>query len=157
MMIIRRGDLLKTPFQIIAHQVNCKGVMDGDLAKQIKEKYPSVYKDYIDSLTPPRGRGADYMFGKCQIVGGVEDFHRIVNLFGQYDYGTDKQYTNYQKLKSALVEMAVIITSDTDYQLVVAIPYGLGCGLAGGDWSVVRHILEEIECSYNILFVAYRL
>ena len=32
-MIIMNGDLLETPFQFIAHQVNCMGVMGAGLAK----------------------------------------------------------------------------------------------------------------------------
>lgn len=30
----------------------------------------------------------------------------------------------------------------------IAIPYGIGCGLAGGDWTVVREMMEDVlgEC-----------
>ena len=31
---------------IIAHQVNCMGVMGSGVAKQVKEKYPSAFHDY---------------------------------------------------------------------------------------------------------------
>lgn len=39
-MIVLEGNLLDAPFQFIAHQVNCRGVMGAGLAKQIKQKYP---------------------------------------------------------------------------------------------------------------------
>lgn len=40
------GNILDAEEDIICHQVNCKGVMGAGLAKQIKSKYPNVYKDY---------------------------------------------------------------------------------------------------------------
>ena len=41
--------------------------------------------------------------------------------------------------------------------LYIAIPYKMGCGLAGGDWNKVTEILEEIEREYNILFIAHKI
>lgn len=96
-MIILKGDLLETPFEIIAHQVNCQGKMNSGVAKQIREKFPWAYDDYITSL---KQCGADYMFGKSQVI--WQNGHTIFNIFGQYNYGYDgKQYTSYNALDSA--------------------------------------------------------
>lgn len=35
-MIFVKGDLLTSPVQYLAHQVNCKGVMGAGLAKQMR-------------------------------------------------------------------------------------------------------------------------
>lgn len=45
---IVHGNLLDIESGIIAHQVNCKGVMGAGLAKQIRLKYPIVYQAYIE-------------------------------------------------------------------------------------------------------------
>ena len=41
-------------------------------------------------------------------------------------------------------------------QICIAIPYRLGCGLAGGDWEIIKTILEKIEEQYNVIFIAYK-
>ena len=40
------GNLLDSSAKYICHQVNCKGVMGSGVAKQIKEKWPSVFRRY---------------------------------------------------------------------------------------------------------------
>ena len=37
----------------------------------------------------------------------------------------------------------------------MGIPYGLGCGLAGGDWNVVYNIINDVfyDCDDNYLHI----
>lgn len=49
-MIITHGDVLNTDCWIIAHQVNCQGVMGGGLARQIKDRYPDAYINYREYI-----------------------------------------------------------------------------------------------------------
>ena len=155
-MIILKGDLLETPFEIIAHQVNCMGKMNSGVAKQIREKFPWAYSDYVTAL---KQHDADFMLGKSQII--WQDGHSIFNIFGQYDYGYDgKQYTSYGALNSGF-RNAINNYRDNDpddkQQITIAIPYKIGCDRGGGDWSVVKKILEKIEEECNVVFVAYKL
>lgn len=155
-MIILKGDLLETPFEVIAHQVNCQGKMNSGVAKQIREKYPHIYSAYIDALEQ---NGADFMFSKSQVI--WEDTHTIWNIFSQYNYGYDgKQYTSYAALYSAFKE-AILNYRDGDInnikQISIAIPYKIGCDRGGGDWDVVKRILEKIEEECHVIFVAYKL
>ncbi len=46
MIKIIDGNLFDTKAKIIAHQVNCRGVMGSGVALQIKERYPYVYEMY---------------------------------------------------------------------------------------------------------------
>lgn len=156
-MIILKGDLLETPFEIIAHQVNCRGKMGSGVAKQIRGKFPVVYEDYARVLET---YGAGVMFGRAQVV--YQDVHTIFNLFGQLNYGYDgKQYTDYKALENALDEAIWHYrhdqTIDSDVQLTIAIPYKIGCDRGGGDWDVVKGILEKIEKECHVIFVAYKL
>lgn len=156
-MIILKGDLLETPFEIIAHQVNCMGKMNSGVAKQIREKFPWAYSDYMSAL---KQRGADFMFGRSQIIN--QNGHTIFNIFGQYNYGYDgKQYTSYEDLESGFVEAInnyrKNIDIDTSTQITVTIPYKIGCDRGGGNWSIVKAILEDIEKKFNVVFVAYKL
>ena len=45
-IIYKKGNLLDAQTDVIAHQVNCQGVMGSGVAKQIKEKWPDVFKQY---------------------------------------------------------------------------------------------------------------
>lgn len=153
-MIIVHGDLLKTPFQIIAHQVNCQGIMGAGLAKSIKEKYPDVYSIYKQFCTDNHNN--ESLLGAA--IGVVtEDKHIIYNLFGQYIWGRDIRQTDYDAFQRSVIRMISDIRYDGDDELTlyIAIPYGIGCGLAGGDWEIIKKILEEIEEKYNVLFIAY--
>ncbi len=40
------GDLFSTKSNYICHQVNCQGKMGSGVAKQIRTKFPTVYKWY---------------------------------------------------------------------------------------------------------------
>ena len=59
------GDLLTCDANILAHQVNCMGVMGGGIAKQVKEKYPVAFDKYIDFIKNTKDTK---LLGKVQIV-----------------------------------------------------------------------------------------
>ena len=40
------GDIFECNDDAILHQVNCQGVMGSGVAKQVRERYPYVYKQY---------------------------------------------------------------------------------------------------------------
>lgn len=46
--ILENSDLLKIDKGIICHQTNCIGVMGGGIALQIRNKWPNVYKQYVN-------------------------------------------------------------------------------------------------------------
>jgi len=161
-VIIMHGDLLETPFQFIAHQVNCMGVMGAGLAKQIAQRYPFIYAAYRDYCAD--WDFSEELLGKAFGVGCNDGHtgHIIYNLFGQYKYGRDKKYTNEAALEEALWRMIDDIRFEWSQQgdsgigqICIAIPYKIGCGLGGGNWEEVKAIFENIEKSHNVLFVAY--
>lgn len=151
-MICVKGDVLKTPFQIIAHQVNCKGVMGAGLAKQIRNNYPNLYNAYKDYCN--HGARLGDFLGLA-----TSDKHYILNIFAQDDYGRDKRYTDYSAMYNAFAnginDYRDLYGVGDEVQLTIAIPYMIGCGLAGGDWNEVQKILLAVEKNYNVVFVAY--
>ncbi len=141
----------------IVQQVNCKGVMGAGLAKQIRAKWPSIYAPYAEICRNKGSQALGTMFPyKTPDNGPV-----ICNCFAQDGYGRDRQYTSYPHLQESLCQVRAYAEghfkdcSGTKTPVSIAIPYGLGCGLAGGDWNTVYGILNEVffDCNNNYLHV----
>ena len=157
MLYYKIGNLLDAPQKIIAHQVNCKGKMGSGIAKQIREKYPIVYEQYmqfynwdLEKGVLPKTLGGQACFIK------VNDNREVVNLYGQVDYGYDgKRYTNYALLSLALNEMFYLLKENGNTE--VAIPYKMGCDRGGADWNIVEKLLEDFSNLYGVDVYIYSL
>ena len=121
---------------VVCHQVNCKGVMGAGLAKQIRQKFPRVYEDYLEKCaTTPSDRllgSVQFCFAPCS-AGYV-----IANVFAQNGYGYGRCFTDYDALAKALTRVAQMFPDST-----IRLPYHMGCGLAGGDWDTVSKISQD--------------
>lgn len=140
------GDLLNAKELIIGHQVNCQGVMGSGIAKALRDKYSTLYPSYKQHCS--QHNSPDELLGKCHIV--QEGSRHIANLFGQLEYGRQKSrvYTNYEALRTSLTTLREYAVQK---QLSVALPYGIGCGLANGDWDVVGEIIDHVFGDYNVM------
>lgn len=125
---------------IICHQVNCKGVMGAGLAKQIRNQYPRLYDEYRQKCLTTKN--SEDLLGEVQFYYAYgeqsgKDFV-IANIFGQDGYGRDRCYTNYDAIRKALNTVRQVATPLPARTLTtIRIPYGMGCGLAGGKWETV--------------------
>lgn len=149
------GDVLSAfndGYDVVAHQSNCMGAMGAGLAKQIRNEFPNVYQEYTRLCGRQK---SEQLLGKCQLVkiNDREDKY-IANLFGQLDYGGKKKNTDYQKLRHSLqvLKMNMLYKSLS----AVALPYGIGCGLAGGNWEKVKSIIqEELDDTFDVRLYKY--
>ena len=151
----KRGDILTTTAPVIAHQVNCKGVMGAGLALQIKKAYPEVFKPYKDlcntcdyRLFLLRKTGEKPNIFNTGILGcclmtPVHDGRFIANLFGQLSYGRDEGvvYTDYEAVESAL--MSLRLQCEAKQINTIALPYGMGAGLAKGNWNTILGLITK--------------
>ncbi|WP_406850515.1 hypothetical protein WEU38_12070 [Cyanobacterium aponinum AL20118] len=140
-LTILKQNILDVNEGIIGHQVNAMGVMGAGLAKHLAKKYPSNYRAYRNAY-----RKGDLNLGSL-ILHQLSPQLYIGNLVAQDKYGTDKRYTNYDYLAESLSHLHNI---SIKYNLTPYLPYGLGCGLGGGDWSVVNDIIST-HCPNAIL------
>ena len=142
-------DIFESGADIICHQVNCQGVMGSGIAKQVRERYPSVYEDYralCEVYKPSELLG-------CVFSRNVRDEIRIDNLFSQENFGYDgKRYTDYNALRKCLEVVADQYSNKT-----IAIPYLMGCYRGGGDWNIVYKMIEEIfgDSDCDVLICEY--
>lgn len=147
------GNILDAQEDVIAHQVNCRGLMGAGLAKSIRKKYPDVYKSYKGLCNK---YGSD-MLGLAIIenISNTSPPYAIANLFGQQSAGKSKQHTDYPALWDALTSLKLHM-GDAGFT-TLALPYKLGCGLGGGIWEVVEFIIREVFENSEIDITIYRL
>ena len=138
MLRYEKGNLVTGNYPIFCHQVNCQGVMGAGLAKQIRSKYPIVYEEYKEYCQSTDNKlGTNYY---TSTLGG----RVCVNMFAQDKYGRNRRYTDYSAFKSCLDDLASYLNKNFK-SLPVAFPYGIGCGLAGGDWNIILGMLTDFS------------
>ena len=139
-MIHVRGNILHVTRGIICHQVNAKGVMGAGLALQIKQKWPVVFRDYNQQHRKKHLKTGEVIF--TNIVQGDYKL-QVASLCAQQDYGTgpNKVYTNYEAFEACLKKLQIWHVSCIQGKLPIYFPYKIGCGLAGGDWAVIRSMI----------------
>lgn len=138
-MDIINKDITTVEEGIIGHQVNLQGVMGAGLAEQIKEKWPSVCRRYKHWCS-------DAHLGEVMVV-PVTDTLTVANLAGQDRYGSNGIDTDYKSLAEALGNLKGYADAKSKQ---IYLPYKIGCGLAGGDWKIVKDIIED-ACDGAIL------
>ena len=151
MIKIIEGNLFDTTAPIIAHQVNCKGVMGSGVAKQVKKIDQLVFEQYRDLCY------ANYpkvLLGMAQPCYSKVLSKFIINLFGQETYGTaPQQYTDISALFQAMCGLRYFMVGRKD--LRIAMPYKLGCARCGADWDkevypMIRLIFLETDIDIEL-------
>lgn len=142
-----KGDLFTTKTPVIGHQVNAQFLMGSGVALAIRKKFPTAYKDYID--TEP-------LLGSCLMskvfIDGKDGY--IAHLYGQEDCGNDgKRHTSYDALDTALKDMYKQMKKLNLHE--VSLPM-IGAGLGGGDWSII-HAIIAANCPQEITTFIYHL
>jgi hypothetical protein len=116
----------------ICHQCNCKTEKPFGLSKQIfsKYKYANIYND-----------------GTNRYLGDIHIRNNIINLCAQL-YPSKSKYkndTNDIRINAFKICLDKLKILNND----IAFPYGIGCGLAGGDWNIYYSLIEELSKTVN--------
>ncbi len=147
------GNLLDFPngINIIVNNCNCHNVMGAGIAAQIKQRYPQAYE--VDRLHHNRckTKGITQLgtFSRTCVKYG-DDNHAdkyVVNLYGQDSFGRDKRQLNYEAIYCAMESLCERLVKGSDingHKVVLGFPYGMGCGLAGGNFSIVESMINAI-------------
>ena len=128
----------------IIHQVNMQGVMGNGVAKQIKEEFPEhfrVYKEYCNNHK--------------DLLGTVFAVDGVVGVFGQQYYGRNQRHTNYVALISGIETFVNNVLTEFAHLNKIGIPYGIGSGLGGGHWNVVRTLVNDLQIMYPEITITF--
>lgn len=148
MIKIERGNLLHVAKGIIAHQVNCQGVMNSGVAKQVREKYPVAFKEYRELVSDFVDNNMDVkdLLGRVNGVKVDNDLY-VANMFGQLHYGYDgQQYTDTEALLKCFLTVKKVAKG---VGLPIYMPYMIGCYRGGADWKEVEGLLINVFDDYD--------
>ena len=140
------GNLLESDCDFICHQVNCQGKMNSGIAKSIREKWPIVYKNYMEKYNVLNGVSGT-LLGDIQIVGLWEDFYAtdfhqsVINMFSQEYYGYDgRKYTSYDAFWNCLN----LIKNTIPKGKKIGFPGYIGCVRGGANWDVIYEMINQV-------------
>lgn len=140
------GELLSAPQNLIMQQVNNRGVIGSSdiLGQEIKDDLSqesfAKYQKYAV--------GNPEMMGKTLPLPSLNHPGRTyLNVFGQDNVGYGA-YTDMSALEKAFTNIANRYSKGTP----IAMPVGMGAGLAGGNWDEIEALADRILGSKLSLF-----
>lgn len=135
-MKVVRGDLIELAkngsFDVIVHGCNCQRVFGAGVARAIREAFPEAYAEDLKTPLGP-GKLGGYSFAVIPLSNGAVT---VVNAYTQNSVGFGLQ-VDY----SALARVFSKINEDFD-GLRIGYPK-IGSGLGGGDWEIIRDIIDR--------------
>ncbi len=179
MRTVIRGNILDSNEDFILQQCNCVTLWGKGLSDQIARKFGVDVYSYRTPITnSPKSNVCSLdtrsTVGTVYIVGGNQDKPQIINLFGQYlpshprawhphiatEAGVPDDYSSRERYFKEGLDALIEDFKDRE-SVSIAVPYGIGCGLAGGNWLHYEKMLDEFEEQLskltNLKLVYYRL
>lgn len=150
------GDLIKLAlqgkFEVITHGCNCFCTMGAGIAPQMAKAFgcDKYFMESPDKAGDIRKLGnIDYMMIT------YPDFRlTVINSYTQYYYGKNSPGCNipldYSALELCLRKINCLFKSSK-----VGLPQ-IGCGLAGGQWEIVKGIIQKELKDCDVTVVVYK-
>lgn len=146
------GDLLELEqkgfFDVIAHGCNCFCKQKSGIAKAISEEYHT----HLYNLERERHIGDINKLGQIEFIQHRFKHTLVVNCYTQYRYGKnhsdgDEKPIDYEALQLCLRKLNHVFKGKR-----IGLPK-IGCGLAGGNWSIVKKLIkaELSDCDVTVV------
>ena len=139
------GDLLDafdSPIKadVIAHQTNLKTSRPAGVAKALFDKFrwSNIYSRTKEERCKP---------GEASACFDPDTTRVIIGLNGQIGPGKPKR-GDTRSDRLGYFETAFIAMLQWMKEGTVAIPYNIGCGLAGGNWTDYKDIIKRVVSEY---------
>ncbi len=153
------GDLVKMAqegqFDVIVHGCNCFGVMGAGIAPVIAKAFGGnedlVRKADLDF---PLELGSKSRLGHYSYL--QTDNVLVINAYTQHSTGgrrKGKPDVSYDAIHDVFTQLNVDLGSQPT--LRIGIPM-IGAGLAAGDWSIIKKLINDSTPDLNITLVEYK-
>ena len=154
-----KGDLVKLAkegyFDAIVHGANCFVTMGSGIAAQIRKEIPEAYK--VDQQTKS---GDVNKLGTITYTTGTPV---VINAYTQYHWSKiapdgsnlvmapmNTVLVDYDAVRSCMKEVRKLC--GTDWKIGLPL---IGCGLARGDWNIIKQIIIDELSDCNVYIVHY--
>lgn len=132
-------DILSVTEGAVMHGCNIECTFGAGLALAIKKKWPEAYRE--DLLT---GKGDVDKLGGVTFTSIADSNLWVFNLYQQslkkqFKDGRALDYNAFYEALYEAVRMCRALNIKNVY-----LPYGIGCGLARGKWSIIHAMIKEI-------------
>lgn len=131
-------DLFTADAKYLVHQVNCISKRSAHLAKAVFSRYP--YADIYSNRDGPS------IPGTIIVCGNGLDQRYVINLLGQYYPGKpkypDSSKDGFEARKRYFYQGLWQISKIPNLESI-ALPFGIGCGAAGGNWEEYLNIITK--------------
>jgi O-acetyl-ADP-ribose deacetylase (regulator of RNase III) len=139
-------------YRIIPHVCNNQGVMGKGVAKALYNKWPEVKKQYLwrfklmegvielGEAFPVNVGNDTFVYNMIAQLGVMSRRDKNNNPIGR-DGKPPIRYTSLIKAMNTVKNFASQINGSVEIHCPK-----FGCGLAGGNWNVIKSIIEEMWC-----------
>lgn len=145
------GDLITLAksgkFDVIAHGCNCQCIMGAGIAPQMAEAFGAD----LFRLERPSYRGDINKLGQIDYDDTMPP--AVVNCYTQYNFNGRKKGEidlDYEALTLCMRKMNIVFKGKH-----IGLPR-IGCGLAGGDWKIVKSIIQKELKDCIVTIVNYK-
>lgn len=147
MFIEINGDILKgienvrtCEKTLVLHGCNCFHTMNSGIARYLRDRFPVIYD--IDCCTTEKG---DQSKLGTYSRAAITDRFSILNCYTQYKFGRDGVYADYKAIDRCFDMVSHNIASDWKIRMP-----RIGCGLAGGEWDIVKELIKNNLSDFNV-------
>lgn len=146
-----KGDLVYLAqhdhFDLITHGCNCFCTMGSGIAPQIANAFPETRIADNKTIKGDISKLGKYSSAISRTIGNNDI--TIVNSYTQYGFDPKKRQLEYGAIRSCMMKI------NNDFKTMhIGIPL-IGCGLAGGDWNIVKQIIQEELTDIYVTIVHY--
>lgn len=137
-----QGDLFESDADLIAHGCNCRNGFGSGVAFHMSQKYPKAKHYFHEKYEEDGWKLGDVQFVK---VFGKHDY--IANCATQHSFlPRNMCHVDYDAVRTCMEKVKEFAKAKS---LRIAMPK-IGAGLAGGDWSKIEAILEDVFNDYDV-------
>lgn len=139
---------------ILAHVVNDLGVMGAGVALEIANRWSWVCDEYVAFQTAHTSTGD--LLGEIQFVDVEYPRLTVCNMFAQRGVrsASNRRPLDYLLLERCLRELGACTIESPDWEIWMP---RIGCGLAGGEWSVVESLIDTTLGKLGVTTVVFDL
>ena len=142
----KSANLMEFSEDAFGHGCNCQKRMASGVAYAVRSTFFEMVEADTNDDREPKDRLGEMI--KVPLSNGKVGY----NIYSQFMYGRDTRKVDYDALRRGVTSVCQDLIKDGKTSL--ALPK-IGCGLAGGDWSVVSEILEDVSKDTGIEITIY--